>query len=251
MIPLSDPHVHRSTTPYVTYALLALNVLVFVYQFFLDDLGTFTFTYRFGVVPAELTGPGELTRVPVFVGSGVRMVDVASVVPTWATMFTSMFLHGGFMHLGGNMMFLWVFGDNVEDRFGHLRYLLFYLAAGLLAVLAQVLVSADSLTPMVGASGCIAGVLGAYLVMFPRSRVHTLIFMGIITTLEVPAVFLLGMWALLQLFNGVGSLGPEVVGGGVAYFAHIGGFVAGLGVGLLYRAVARLRSSRGPQTFRR
>lgn len=235
MIPLSDPHIARRTFPYVTIALLAVNVLVFLYQFTLGELESFQFIYKFGVVPAELTGLPELTKVPVQLDQRIMVLDLASPIPTWATIFTSMFMHGGFLHIIGNMVFLWVFGDNVEDRLGHVRYLVFYLAAGVAAALAQVWVSQDSYTPMVGASGAIAGVLGAYLVLYPSSRVNTLIWFGIVTVIPMPAVVLIGIWAVLQLFSGLGSLGPETAGGGVAYFAHLGGFAVGIAVALLVR----------------
>ncbi|MBM3948361.1 MAG: rhomboid family intramembrane serine protease [SAR202 cluster bacterium] len=235
MIPLSDPHIARRTFPYVTIALLAINVLVFLYQFTLGELESFQFVYKFGVVPAELTGLPELTKVPVQLDQRIMLLELASPIPTWATIFTSMFMHGGFLHIIGNMVFLWVFGDNVEDRLGHVRYLVFYLAAGVAAALAQVWVSQDSYTPMVGASGAIAGVLGAYLVLYPSSRVNTLIWFGIVTVIPMPAVVLIGIWAVLQLFSGLGSLGPETAGGGVAYFAHLGGFVVGIAVALLVR----------------
>ncbi len=234
MVPLSDPDNKRRCFPYVAAALQVANVLVFLYKLTLGDLGTFQFTYKFGVIPAELTGQSPLASEPVRIGGRLTQIDLASPIPTWATMFTSMFMHSGFMHIIGNMVFLWVFGDNVEDRMGHARFLLFYLAAGLAAVWAQTLVSLGSYVPMVGASGAIAGVLGAYLVFYPRSRINTLIWFGLITVIQMPAVVLIGIWAALQFFSGVGSLGIET-GGGVAYFAHIGGFVLGAGVALAVR----------------
>jgi membrane associated rhomboid family serine protease len=235
MIPLSDPHIPRRTFPFITIGLLAINILVFLYQFTLGEVESFQFIYKFGVIPAELTGLPQLTQVPVEAEQRVLMLDLASPIPTWATIFTSMFMHGGFLHIIGNMVFLWVFGDNIEDRLGHVRYLVFYLAAGVVAALAQVWVSQDSYTPMIGASGAIAGVLGAYLVLYPSSRVNTLIWFGIVTVIPMPAVVLIGIWAVLQLFSGLGSLGPETAGGGVAYFAHLGGFVVGIAVALLVR----------------
>ena len=145
-----------------------------------------------------------------------------------------MFLHGGFMHLAGNMLFLWVFGDNVEYRFGRIQFLAFYLGAGIAAVWAQTLVSSNSTIPMIGASGAIAGVLGAYLLLFPFSRVTTLVIMGLIFVTRVPALLLLGFWVALQVFSGIGSLVPNSPAGGVAYFAHLGGFAAGLAVVTAY-----------------
>ena len=242
MIPLSDPDLaHYRARPVVTTTLIALNVLVFLYMVGLNSVDQFVFTYRYGVIPAELTGGLDLG--PVLLGSQRIPVDLSSSVPTWATMFTSMFLHGGWMHLGGNMLFLWVFGDNVEHRFGHVRYLLVYLGTGLAAVWAQVLINTGSEVPMIGASGAIAGVLGAYLLLFPYSRVNTLLLLGFfIMFRRLPAVFLLGFWMLLQAFSGVGSLGVST-GGGVAYFAHIGGFAAGLAV------VATTRLFRGERIW--
>ena len=244
MIPLSDPDLqHYRDRPVVTIALIALNILVFLYMYMfgLSQVEQFEFTYRFGVIPNELTGGGELGRA--LLGPQRIPVDLSSPVPTWATMFTSMFLHGGWVHLGGNMLFLWVFGDNVEHRFGHVRYLLIYLGTGLAAVWAQVLINTDSEVPMIGASGAIAGVLGAYLLLFPYSRVNTLLLLGFfIMFRRIPAVFLLGFWMLLQAFSGIGSLGIST-GGGVAYFAHIGGFAAGMAV------VATLRLFRGERIW--
>jgi len=191
-------------------------------------------TYRFGAIPSELTGhlPLGVLQI-VFEGRPVR-VDFTSPVPTWATIFTSMFLHGGWLHLGGNMLFLWVFGDNIEDRFGHVGYLLFYLVAGAIAVASQVAISPGSEAPIIGASGAIAGVLGAYAVLYSRSRINTLFFFGIAFVARVPALYLLGGWLLFQVFVGAAT---GTAGSGVAYFAHIGGFTAGaLGAWLLQKA---------------
>ena len=249
MIPLNDPDIHRQTTPYVTYGFIALNVLIAAYQLTLTGLDEFVFTYRYGAIPFELTGLGELGLERIGVGTGIATVDLTTPVPTWATMFTSMFLHGGLLHLGGNMLFLWVFGDNVEDRFGHVRFLSFYLLAGVAAVWAQVLVSTDSVIPMVGASGAIAGVLGSYVLLFPHSRVHTLVVVGFIFHLRLRAIVLIGAWTAMQVFNGVGSLGVSSAGSGVAYFAHLGGFALGIAVTLLYLLVSRGRRG-GPPSGR-
>lgn len=237
MIPLSDPDVHRRTRPVITVTLVALNVLVFLYELSLGPTDTSAFFYRFGVIPAELAQGKEFTRI---LGPRGLTVDIASPIPAWGTVFTSMFIHGGFAHIAGNMLFLWVFGDNVEDRMGHLKYLLFYLAAGVAAVWAQVAVNPGSEVPTIGASGAIAGVLGAYFLLFPRSRITTLVIFGFITVMRLPAALLLGFWAVLQAFSGLGSLGPSAsTGGGVAYFAHLGGFLLGLGTVALYRLVRR------------
>lgn len=206
MIPLRDRN-PTTTTPYVTYALLAVNVAVFLYELSLGPLMQ-TFVERFGVVPFFLTSgavPGSL------------------VTPV-----TSMFLHGGWAHILGNMWFLYVFGDNVEDRLGHARYLVFYLASGLGAAALQVAIDPSSTVPMVGASGAISGVLGAYAALFPGARVLTLVPIFVfIQFIELPAVLLIAGWFLLQLLQGVLSLGVSAQGG-IAFFAHIGGFVAGL-----------------------
>ena len=232
MIPLSDPDILRRSTPYVTIALMAASVLAFVYQLFLGDLESFRFTHRWGAIPAEVMGNTHVGPTPVLTPLGVRIIDLTSPVPDWMTMFTSMFMHAGFLHLGGNMLYLWTFGRSIEDRFGHLPFVVFYLASGVVAVFAQSLVDPDSTVPMVGASGAVAGVLGAYILLYPLSRIDTLIIMGLIFTIRIPAVALLGFWAALQYFNGVASLGPEVASGGVAYFAHLGGFAFGLLIAL-------------------
>ncbi|MEX2599776.1 MAG: rhomboid family intramembrane serine protease [Dehalococcoidia bacterium] len=241
MIPLNDPDIRRRTTGYVVYALLAANVLVAAFQMLmLTTAQEIAFTYHFGIVPRELTGVAELN--PVRLGPAGPVLDIASPIPPWATVFTSMFLHAGLLHLGGNMLFLWVFGRNIEDRFGHLKFLGAYLLAGVAAVWAQVYIDPESQVPMVGASGAIAGILGAYIVLFPRSRVHTLLTIGIIFHMRLPAIVLLGGWVLIQVF-----LGLTDTGGGVAYFAHIGGFAAGLAFGFLYRL---FRGSAGPPNRR-
>lgn len=212
MLPLRD-HNPRDRTPFVTVALIAANVVLFFYELTLGPrLEEFLLASAF--VPARLFGGGS------FAGGDLQ-VDNALL---------SMFLHGGWAHIGGNMLFLWIFGDNVEDRLGHLRYLVFYLACGFAATYAQAVASPGLLVPTVGASGAIAGVLGAYLFLHPVARIHTLVFLGIfITTVEVPAIFFLPFWFLLQLVSGFASVGAETSAeaGGVAWFAHIGGFVAG------------------------
>ena len=231
MIPLHDPDMQLHTKPYVIYVLVAINVLVYVYAFFLTEIEGFAFVWRYGLIPHELTGGAAFETLRVATGGGIQLVDVTTPVPTWMTVFTSMFLHGGFMHAAGNMLFLWVFGDNVENRLGRTRFIAFYLGAGVAAALAQVAVNTDSDVPMIGASGAVAGVLGAYLVLYPQSRIHTLLLFGwFIFHRRIRAVFLIGFWAGLQIFGGVGSLAsPE--GGGVAYFAHLGGLAAGLALG--------------------
>ncbi|HSP16920.1 MAG TPA: rhomboid family intramembrane serine protease [Thermoanaerobaculia bacterium] len=210
MLPLSD-HNPRRSTPYVTYVLVALNVLVFLWEISLGpNLERALIAIAF--IPKRLWVPGYL-------------------IPSVEMMFVSMFLHGGFLHVGGNMLYLWIFGDNVEDRLGHFRYTVFYLLCGVIAALAHAFANPNSTMPAIGASGAIAGVLGGYLILFPRARVTTLIpIFFFITIREIPAIFVLGFWFVLQLFSGVGSLGVPAAQdvGGVAYFAHIGGFVAGM-----------------------
>ncbi|GAB4581438.1 MAG: rhomboid family intramembrane serine protease [Anaerolineales bacterium] len=206
MLPLRDEN-PSSRFPFVNYTLLVLNILVFVFQILLED-GQQTFVYQFALIPAQIT-------------DGIGLGDALDIL-------TSMFMHAGLAHIGGNMLYLWIFGDNVEDAMGHGRFLFFYLIGGITASVAHILTNPGSQIPTVGASGAIAAVLGAYLVLYPQSRVVTLIFLGYFVRLAmVPAIFVLGLWFVLQLFQGVLMLGMGDVGG-VAFWAHIGGFVAGV-----------------------
>ena len=210
MIPFRDVIPSR-TTPFVTISIIALNAAAFLYELSLPGREQAVFIQSFGVVPATF--------------------HVASLV-------TSMFLHGGWLHLLGNMLYLWIFGDNVEDRVGHGRYLVFYMMCGVVAALAQILTNPESTIPMVGASGAIAGVMGAYIVMFPHSRVLTLIPLFIVwKVIEIPAIFFLGFWFLMQLLSGVGSLGPTSARGvgGIAFWAHVAGFAVGAGTIVFFR----------------
>jgi membrane associated rhomboid family serine protease len=212
LFPFRDDNPTR-ITPVVTFALIGLNALVFLYQISLPEPDATRFVFGFGMVPVVLFGGASLPP------------DLATV-PPWATVLTSMFLHGGFMHIAGNMLFLWVFGNNVEDAMGHARFVVFYLLSGLAAAMAQGLSDTASEVPMIGASGAISGVLGAYLILHPRATVHTLLFLGIfIRVLQLPAMVVLGLWFGLQLLSAV--LAPVTGEGGVAFLAHIGGFVAG------------------------
>ncbi len=228
MIPLRDANpTHR--TPVVTLGLIGACILVFVVQLTrmsaAGEAGLAAFVTEWGVVPAELVG-------------ALRAGDILSTEA--ATLITSQFLHGGLLHIGGNLLYLWIFGNNIEDRFGRLRFLLFYLVGGIVAGLTQVAIDPDSTIPLIGASGAIAATLGAYLVLFPRARVTTAIFLVFFYQLiEVPAVFVLAFWFILQLLDGLGSLGvsSSTTAGGVAFFAHIGGFVFGAAVALVVRAV--------------
>ena len=214
MIPLRDVIPSR-TTPFVTVSLIALNALAFVYELSLGE-GLNDFILYFGLVPAAFS---------------------------WVAVFTSMFLHGGFLHFGGNMLYLWIFGDNVEDRMGHGRFLVFYLLCGTAAALAQTIMSPDSVVPMVGASGAVAGVMGAYFVLYPHSRIVTLLPLFIFwPIIEVPAIFFLGVWFLMQFLSGVGSVATATARtGGVAFWAHVAGFVAGVSGVLVFRRPERQR----------
>ena len=231
MIPLKDD-VPSNTAPIVTVLLIALNVIVYFYQLSLgiDTRGPGAgadqaFVFEFGLVPCRLTGtcPGP--------------EDFPS---PFMTIFSSMFLHGGWDHIGGNMLFLWIFGDNVEDTLGHGRFLLFYLLSGVAAALLQAGLNPSSRVPMIGASGAISGVLGAYLLLFPYARVLTLLILGFfIRFIHIPAMIVLGFWFLLQLFYATISYGAQIAGraesGGPAWFAHIGGFLAGMLLLLMLR----------------
>ena len=216
MIPLRDIIPSR-TTPVVTISLIAVNVLVFIYELSLGrDVDAFTLYW--GLVPAAFS---------------------------WVAVFTSMFLHGGFMHVAGNMLYLWIFGDNVEDRMGHGRFLVFYLLCGVAAALAQTITVPESVVPMVGASGAIAGVMGAYFVLYPRSRIVTLIpIFFFFQVVEVPAILFLGVWFVMQFLSGVGSIATATGGepaGGVAFWAHVAGFAAGFVGVFVFRQPERQR----------
>src|SRR5262249_40347077 len=220
LFPIGDDNTERQTTPVVNYVLIVINVLVFLYQTFPLPLGHPEFTYGYSVVPAEIMTGHDIIGSISIGGSRLRLYPGPS--PIYLTMLSSMFMHGGLLHIGGNMLYLWIFGDNVEDRMGHLKYLIFYLLCGILASATHVFFNQQSMIPSLGASGAIAGVLGAYLVLFPRQGVRVFQFGRIV---EVPALIVIGLWALLQFISGFGSLGSE--GGGVAFMAHVGGFVPG------------------------
>jgi membrane associated rhomboid family serine protease len=206
MFPIGDDDSGRRTVPLVTYALIALNVLFF----FVEMSGGDAFIMRWAFVPSRF---------------------IANPVADFLTLFTSMFMHAGYVHLAGNMLYLWIFGDNVEDRFGHAKFTIFYLICGIAATFAQLAFSLNSNIPNLGASGAIAGVLGAYILMFPQGRVSVLQGRQVI---QVPALIVIGLWIVLQLFSGVGSISNSSETGGVAYMAHIGGFIAGFVLTFLF-----------------
>ena len=236
LLPLSDDDRGLSGPAFVTIGLVVVNVLVFV---FLQGIGANeTFTYGWSVVPAEITTGTDLTQ-PVTVGLAGQQVTIPHAPgpsPIYLTILSAMFMHGGFAHIFGNLLFLWIFGDNVEQRFGHAVFLAFYLVSGVAATAAQVALDPGSVIPNLGASGAISGVLGAYLVLFPRNRVHALFFY---TVVSIPAVLALGMWILLQFVNGLGAVAATEQTGGVAYGAHLGGFAAGVVMALVLRSVIR------------
>ncbi|HVF56910.1 MAG TPA: rhomboid family intramembrane serine protease [Pyrinomonadaceae bacterium] len=227
LFPIGDDNSDRLTTPYVNYLLIALNILVFV--LFQGVGSNDQFTYAWATVPQEIvTGVDIARRIPLGIdpstGRQVGILLQPIPLPVYTTLLTSMFMHGGLMHLLGNMLYLWIFGDNLEDRLGHIRYAVFYLLCGVVASLAHVLMNADSYIPSLGASGAISGVLGGYILLYPRRRVKAIVLRGFLT--EVPAFVAIGIWFLFQLFESYVNRGAS--GGGVAYAAHIGGFVAGL-----------------------
>lgn len=218
MIPLRD-NIPVRHTPLFTLALIGVNAYVFLQTFLLGPYGGERFIHYYGLIPCSLTGACRV---------------VGRVFSSDVTVMTSMFVHAGFFHFAGNMLYLWIFGNNVEDMLGHVRFLVFYLLCGVAAALAQLLLDPGSRVPMVGASGAISGVLGAYLLLFPRARILTLVPLGLFTQFaEIPAVIVLGFWIVVQLLNGL--LTFNFSGGGVAWFAHVGGFFTGLLLVRLFR----------------
>ncbi len=205
MIPLGDASRRPLRFPLATVLVIAVNFLVF----FFELAGGDAFINRWSLVPANIVAGQD-----------------------WITILTAMFMHAGWVHIGGNMLYLWIFGDNVEDRFGHLQYLLFYLICGIAATFAQLAFSIGSSIPSLGASGAIAGVLGAYLLLFPQRRVTVLLGYGVT---QMPALIVIGLWFVLQLFSGIGSIAGAADTGGVAYMAHVGGFIAGLALAFILR----------------
>lgn len=209
MIPYKDDNPTR-TFPFVTIAIIGLNIAVFIMQLMTRSAGQ-EIVYAFGAIPHNLIG-----------------FERTQPIHPLLTVFTSMFMHGGFFHIGGNMLYLWIFGNNVEDHLGHASFFFLYLVWGIVAVYSHALLSPASTVPMIGASGAVSGVLGAYILLYPHARVHTLIFLGFfIQSIRIPALIVIGFWAIIQVVNGLVSQG--IAGqGGVAWFAHVGGFAAGL-----------------------
>jgi len=207
MMPIGDDNSARRTVPIVTYALLAINIIVFIIELGGGD----AFIEKWAFIPNRF---------------------LANPTGDFITLFTSMFMHAGWLHLASNMLYLWIFGDNVEDRFGHVKFLIFYLLCGLAATFAQLLFGSGSDLPNLGASGAIAGVLAAYLILFPQGKIKVLMGQQM---MQVSALIVIGLWILLQLFSGIGSITSSTATGGVAYMAHIGGFVAGLLLTFLFR----------------
>lgn len=209
MIPFKDDNPTR-TFPFITITFIALNIIVFLLQF-TSSTDPRDLVYFYGAIPHFM-----LTS------------STTQPIKPLETVFTSMFMHGGLLHLGTNMLFLWIFGNNIEDQLGHVKFIIFYLLCGVLAAYSHALSAPSSMIPMIGASGAVSGVLGAYLLLFPKARVHTLIFLGFfIQVIRLPAVFVIGFWVVIQFINGVISQGAASHGG-VAWFAHIGGFIAGI-----------------------
>ena len=248
MFPYKDEN-PTTITPYVTVGLIVLNAVAWaLVQGFGSHSALIDSVCRGGLIPGELLGTAP-------VGSGVALAPGAvcqvEATPQYHTIVTSMFLHGGWFHLLGNMLFLWVFGNNIEDAMGHGRFVFFYLLAGVAAAAAQVAVQPASVVPMVGASGAISGVLGGYMLLYPRARVHTLVFLGLfVTTIDFPAYVMLGYWMVLQVLGGLPSLAGLGGEGGVAFWAHIGGFVAGLAMIRLFARPEYLARRPPPEPLR-
>jgi|CXWL01.1.fsa_nt_gi membrane associated rhomboid family serine protease len=229
MFPIGDDNPTHGR-PILTIALIAICIVVFLYQYLLPAPEGEAFIFRWGFIPGDLLSRG---------GIGPTSEDL----PAWSKIFTSMFLHGDFMHIIGNMLFLWIFGNNVEDTFGHVRFIVFYLLCGVAAAITQGITDTTSGVPMIGASGAISGVLGAYIWMYPHARIRVVIMFGIITVVHLRAYIVLGLWFALQLVSA--ALTPVSEEGGVAFWAHVGGFVAGFLLLPIFRP-RQQRHARGP-----
>jgi len=225
MLPLSDSDIKPRSRPVVNWTLIGICAVVLIYELALSSLNREIFFYKFGLRPIEITG-GRTINI---LSSGTSYYNISSPISAWLTLFTSIFIHADLLHFAGNMLFLWVFGNYVEVRFGHLRYLLFFLAAGVAGAWLQIATNIDSQVPTIGASGAIAGVLALYLFFLPRNRLGS-------------TILFIGFWFFLQFAGAVGSLGPSAQGESVAYWAHVGGFLFGLAVGFVYKLVTRRKS---------
>lgn len=234
LFPISDDDRALDGPAYVSWILIALNIVVFVV--FQGLGGNDAFTYGYSVIPQEITTGTDITATIVvpMQGQSVPVPHAPGPTPIYLTLLTAMFMHGGLGHIGGNLLYLWIFGDNVEHRFGWKAFLGLYLATGVAATFAQVALDPDSIIPNLGASGAISGVLGAYLVLFPKNKVHAVFFFRVVA---IPAMVALGFWIALQFFNGFGAIAATEQTGGVAYGAHIGGFIAGVVLALVLRRV--------------
>ena len=222
MFPIYDD-IPTKKTPIITITIISINALVYIYQLFLRE-GYAAFIYAMGLIPFEIS----------------HRVDILNIGPDliYSAIFTSMFIHGSFIHLFGNMLFLWIFGNNVEDYLGRRNFIIFYIVCGIAAALAQVLTNPNSTIPIVGASGAIAGILGAYLVLYPRAKVYTIVIFGFfIRLIRIPAVIVLSFWIVYQFLYGISSLSQRAGEGGVAWFAHIGGFISGFILIKVYRNI--------------
>jgi rhomboid family protein len=249
VIPIGDEDTGgRGGIPYVNVAIIAINIVVFLYQL-VDP----NFTNGYAAVPAEITSGTDIVGTfEVITPDGAFEIEEApGPAPIWLTLFSSMFMHGGWLHIGGNMLFLFIFGDNIEKAYGSVKYVIFYLICGVIASLAHVLSQPDSIIPSLGASGAISGVMAGYLVLFPTNRVKVLIALGVVLLrpIMVPAVVMIGVWALLQFINGIGSIAVTDQTSGVAYWAHIGGFVAGLVITFLAKPFLDRERASAPPTL--
>jgi len=243
LIPISDDRTGRGTTPLINYTLIAINIFVFIIELTQGD----SFINGYSAVPYEITHGVDLVGVTPVPGGAI--MQYPGPAPIYLTLLTSMFMHQGFLHIGGNMLYLWIFGDNVEDNFGHVKYLVFYLLCGFAASFAQIAIDPDSKIPSLGASGAIAGVLGAYVLMFPRNRVRTIVpIIFLWTVVQLPALLVIGLFIVVQLFSQVAAITSNTQGqGGVAYMAHIGGFFTGLLLCFFFRT----RQDRDPYQYAR
>jgi len=222
MLPISDGDIKPRSRPVVNWTLIGICAAVLIYELAISGLDRELFFYKFGLRPVEITGGQTINLLH----SGLAYYDISSPISAWLTLFTSVFIHGDWMHFAGNMLFLWVFGNYVEVRLGHLRYFLFFLAAGVAGAWLQIATNTGSQVPIIGASGAISGVLGLYLFFLPYNRLGS-------------AILFIGFWFFLQFAGAVGSLGPSAQGESVAYWAHIGGFILGIAVGFVYKFVSR------------